>query len=224
MFLNNRLNNENVSLYHRQYDNRGSLLDIFQTLVLNESEKEELLISRNPSKGTCETCFGKSVGMVTCLVLIAFFIALVSTQSGCSCQENLVYDPNNQCFNVPADLQSARYTCQVQNITQTYMFCGSLYCLNFFSCGEAGALAARRTACELIGGNPDAVDFFKCQTRLGSDKSEENCQFASPLSDSTPSPTPSLGSNPTEQPTSSASLFSNSFITIVSALVGLCLI
>lgn len=161
--------------------------------------------------------------MVACLILIAFFIALVSGQSGCSCQENLVLDPNNQCFNVSADLQSARYTCPVGSD----MYCGSLYCLNFFSCGEAGALAARRTACELIGGNPDSVDFFKCQTRLGSDKSEENCQFASPLS-STSAPTASLGpgSNPTttNSPTSSASLITNSFITLVSALVGLCLI
>lgn len=159
-------------------------------------------------------------GMVACLLLFAL-ISLSSAQSGCSCQQNLVLDPSNQCFNISSDLQSARYTCPVGGD----MYCGSLYCLEFFSCGEAGALAARRTACEAIGGNPDSVDFFKCQTQLGSDKSEENCQFAPPLS-STPAPTVSIGpgSNPTTTTTNSpTSSTTRLFVPMIVFLGLLCL-
>ncbi len=124
----------------------------------------------------------------------------------CSCSQNLYPDPDRQCYNVSSDLVYSRYICPVGNLN----YCGSVYCLGFPSCNSIGAVNARNTACEAIGGSIND-GLFICKSQVGSDQSEVNCQFSHPLS-STSQPTnsplgsfsPSGQTGTTNAPTSSA--------------------
>lgn len=115
-------------------------------------------------------------------------LSLARTQAPCSCAQKLFPDPDNQCFNVSSDLRYSRYTCPVQTPgSVTKMYCGSVFCLNnVFGCGGQQSFDERRIACEAIGGFTDPAG-FQCRSGVGSDRSEENCQFTPPLVNTTSS-------------------------------------
>jgi hypothetical protein len=137
--------------------------------------------------------------MLAPLLLVLQFVrlALGTTPTYCLCTQLFVYDPNGDCSkSAQYGVENACFTCPIVNATGTFYYCGSMVYLGYGACNTVGALAARNSACDSIGGNTGLTS-YTCTTSTGTDKSQLSACGA-------PTQAPSLSlSAPTAQPTNS---------------------
>lgn len=153
------------------------------------------------------------------LVLFSLFAYAVYAQGYCQCQSGgFVNDPLQQCLtSANASVQNTCFVCPVTNATAKYYYCDSLLRRGFSGCGQPGAIAAMKAACEAIGGDTSSSD-FRCLANAGTDKSQVNS-----CSNFTAAPTSPTGVTTTASPTSDApNKHSTSYILFMT--IGLMLV
>lgn len=112
--------------------------------------------------------------MLHLLVVSLLFLLSIEAQTYCQQGKGFVNDTNGECLlSSNYDVENCCYTCPIRDASGLVLTCGSLYELGFAACGQAGALAARQTACSVAGGDITSGAFM-CLCNTGTNKSQVN--------------------------------------------------